>query len=113
MSIGSKILDEFVSRSRNISCSTFLNMSLLSCPRRSLVTLTQSVIFVRCTVLSPPLTGCTVPVFQIAPAIMTGNTVVCKPSEFTSHTAFKLAEVGSAGIVNHTEYSTVSLAKVR
>ncbi|XP_037084470.1 2-aminomuconic semialdehyde dehydrogenase-like isoform X2 [Pollicipes pollicipes] len=31
--------------------------------------------------------------FKIAPAIMTGNTVVCKPSEFTSLTAFKLAEV--------------------
>ena len=36
-----------------------------------------------------------VSMFQIAPAIMTGNTVVCKPSEFTSVTAYKLAEVRS------------------
>ncbi|KAF0290260.1 Aldehyde dehydrogenase family 8 member A1 [Amphibalanus amphitrite] len=43
--------------------------------------------------------------FKIAPAIMTGNTVVCKPSEFTSVTAYKLAEVIQeagvpAGVVN-------------
>jgi len=43
--------------------------------------------------------------FKIAPAIMSGNTVVCKPSEMTSVTAWMLAgvmkEVGlPAGVVN-------------
>merc|ERR1711981_34285 len=31
--------------------------------------------------------------FKIAPAIMSGNTVVCKPSEMTSVTAWMLAKV--------------------
>ena len=31
--------------------------------------------------------------FKIAPAIAAGCTVVCKPSEMTSHTAFLLAEI--------------------
>ena len=43
--------------------------------------------------------------FKIAPAIMAGNTVVCKPSEMTSVTAWMLCdimrEVGlPAGVVN-------------
>lgn len=31
--------------------------------------------------------------FKIAPAIAAGCTVVCKPSEMTSHTAFLLAQI--------------------
>ena len=31
--------------------------------------------------------------WKIAPALACGNTVVCKPSEFTSHTAYLLAEI--------------------
>jgi acyl-CoA reductase-like NAD-dependent aldehyde dehydrogenase len=31
--------------------------------------------------------------FKIAPAIAAGCTVVCKPSEMTSHTAYMLAQV--------------------
>jgi acyl-CoA reductase-like NAD-dependent aldehyde dehydrogenase len=43
--------------------------------------------------------------FQLAPALMAGNTVVCKPSEMTSVTAWMLAqlfeEVGvPKGVVN-------------
>merc|ERR1712212_983533 len=43
--------------------------------------------------------------FKIAPAIMSGNTVVCKPSEMTSVTAWMLAKVLQeaelpAGVVN-------------
>ncbi|XP_048250955.1 2-aminomuconic semialdehyde dehydrogenase-like isoform X1 [Haliotis rufescens] len=43
--------------------------------------------------------------FKIAPAIITGNTIVAKPSEMTSVTAFKLCEVFNAaglppGVIN-------------
>ena len=31
--------------------------------------------------------------FKIAPALMSGNTVVCKPSEVTSYTAWMLCQV--------------------
>ena len=31
--------------------------------------------------------------FKIAPALMSGNTVVCKPSEITSYTAWMLCQV--------------------
>ena len=43
--------------------------------------------------------------FKIAPAIMAGNTVVCKPSEMTSVTAWMLCDIMReaglpAGVVN-------------
>ena len=50
--------------------------------------------------------------FKIAPAIMAGNTVVCKPSEMTSVTAWMLAKVMKEVCLPFNYIMTISSSKV-